>query len=264
MLLGGPARHVGANLGDQSQGVVGPDPIDLREVDATSAGTAAVRTSKRGSLRWRLSETRGRGRRERARGAVASRCSCGPRSPRRTPPVGVGQTRTARGVCREHKDMLRLIVPGQRRDDLRLRCPTARVPMPGEGAGSVWPATMSRTMRKPVSPGDITHDQRQLQVHLDQRLLHPLDAAPPCLNQRLAMAQIRAQGHDPRRRPEAAAQQARRCAAPAAIRNPRHHSSARDILDVTRVDEEHVEARGLRESRRAESNRPRSLPSPRS
>ena len=41
--------------------------------------------------------------------------------------------------------------------------------------GSRWPATMSRRMRRPVTPGDVADHQRELQVHLDQRFLHALD-----------------------------------------------------------------------------------------
>ena len=34
MLLGGPAAHVGANLGEQTQGAVGAEGVDLSEIDA--------------------------------------------------------------------------------------------------------------------------------------------------------------------------------------------------------------------------------------
>ena len=41
-------------------------------------------------------------------------------------------------------------------------------------------------------PGDVTHDDRQLDIHLHERFLHPLDVAAGTLDQRLAMADIRA------------------------------------------------------------------------
>lgn len=41
--------------------------------------------------------------------------------------------------------------------------------------GSVFAATMSRTILNPVSPFDVTDHGRPLKVHFQQRLLHALD-----------------------------------------------------------------------------------------
>ena len=87
---------------------------------------------------------------------------------------------------------------------------------------------------------DVAHHQRQLHVHLNERLLHPLDAAPAVLNQRLAMPQVGPQRDDPRRRPKAPAHQPddMQIAEPLAIRHIT--LAAGDVLDVTRVDQQHL------------------------
>ena len=81
----------------------------------------------------------------------------------------------------------------------------------------------------------------------DERFLHPLDVGARRLDEGLPMAQIRAQRDDPVVGPKAPAEQADavELAQPLAIRHVA--LAARDILDVARVDEEHLEAARLEE-----------------
>ena len=44
MLLGGPAAHVGANLGKQTQGAVGPDGVELGEIRHTTVVSSSEGT----------------------------------------------------------------------------------------------------------------------------------------------------------------------------------------------------------------------------
>ena len=85
----------------------------------------------------------------------------------------------------------------------------------------------------------------ELEVHLQQGLLHPMDVGCGTLHQRLAVAQIGAQGGDGGGRPEAAAQQAdaMQLLEPLAVHDIGLASG--DVLDVPRVDKDHLEAPGL-------------------
>lgn len=91
-------------------------------------------------------------------------------------------------------------------------------------------------------PRTVAHDQRKLDVHLDQRLLHTLDEGPRALDQRGPMPEIAAQGDDPVGGPKAPAQQAEdmEVAQPLAIRDIT--LAPGEIFDVPRVDEDHLEA----------------------
>ena len=109
-------------------------------------------------------------------------------------------------VLLQDEDMFGPIVPGEARDDLRrgrvaavfamLREPL-RVTLPGD---NVTENALAR------HAGDVRDDERQLDIHLDQSLLHPLDIGPGTLDE--GRAQVGAQGDDGIRRSEAPAQQA--------------------------------------------------------
>ena len=89
---------------------------------------------------------------------------------------------------------------------------------------------------------DIADHDGELEVHLDQRLLHALDVHRRALHQGLAVPQIGAQRRDGRGGSEAAAQQpdAMELLDPLAVDDV--GLPARDILDVTSVHEHHVDA----------------------
>ena len=56
-------------------------------------------------------------------------------------------------------------------------------------------------------PRDVADDERQLEIHLDQGFLHPLDMLCRGLDQGLSMPNIGAQGNDRLTRTKAAAQE---------------------------------------------------------
>ena len=85
----------------------------------------------------------------------------------------------------------------------------------------------------------------QLDVHLHQRLLHPLDVRPGALDQALPMAHVGAQRDDGLGGTKTPAQQADavEVAEPLAVGHVALPS--RDVLDVARVDEQDLEAAGF-------------------
>src|SRR2546426_10605798 len=92
---------------------------------------------------------------------------------------------------------------------------------------------------------DIADHDGELEVHLDQRLLHALDVRRRALHQGLAVPQIGAQRRDGRGGSEATAQQpdAMELLDPLAVDDV--GLVAGDTLYVTRVDEHDVEAAPL-------------------
>jgi hypothetical protein len=64
--------------------------------------------------------------------------------------------------------------------------------------------------REPGQPSDVADHMVQLQIHLVQRLLHPLDMGRGGLDQALTMSEQRAQFADALRRPKRGGKQAHR------------------------------------------------------
>ena len=85
---------------------------------------------------------------------------------------------------------------------------------------------------------DVADDERQLEIHLDQALLHPPDVVPGGVHEDVAVAHEGAEGEDRRGGPEAAAQQADtvQLAQPLTVFDVAH------VFDVAGVDEEHLNA----------------------
>ena len=73
MLVGGPAGHVGADLGEQPERVVGPDAVELREVDAGELMEERPELEARFVVARFLSGAWGRQRRRRSCGVSRSR-----------------------------------------------------------------------------------------------------------------------------------------------------------------------------------------------
>ena len=117
--------------------------------------------------------------------------------------------------------------------------------MLGKGVGVGTPRDDVAENAQPGDAGDVADHDGELEVHLDQRLLHPLDVGGGALDQGLAVAQIGAQGRDRSGRSEAAAQQphAMQLLDPLAVHDI--GLAARDVLHVPRVDEDDVEAARL-------------------
>ena len=140
-------------------------------------------------------------------------------------------------ILPQPKDVFRPVVPGEGGDDLRFGGVTPIVPMPGEGVRVGAPGHDVAEDLQARDPGDVAHHEGQLDVHLDQRLLHALDMRPGRLDQRVAVSKIRAEGDNAIGRPEAPAQEAddMQIAEPFAIRHVA--LPARHVLDVVGVDE---------------------------
>ena len=87
--------------------------------------------------------------------------------------------------------------------------------------GSRGPATMSRRMPRPVTPVMSVKTSGSCAFQLHQRLLHPLNAGAGTLDQRGAVPEVRAKGHDAVRGSEASAEDANdvQIAEPFAIRD---------------------------------------------
>ena len=94
----------------------------------------------------------------------------------------------------------------------------------------------------PRDPGDVRDDVVQLHVHLHERLLHVLDVGGGVLHQPFAMAQVRAQPDDAVAGPEAAPEQAILVELLQPLRIVHVALAARDMLDVARVHQQHLEA----------------------
>ena len=151
VFLGGPPRHVGPDLGEESERVVGADAIDLRQVDAGELVQRRAEIEARFVLARLVAAARGRQRGRRGRGRGGE----------------LGEVRLDRGIARgelllidveefevllQHEDVFGAVVAGERGDDLGLGRAAAIIAMRASCCGSRWPATMSRRMRRPVTP----------------------------------------------------------------------------------------------------------------
>ena len=92
------------------------------------------------------------------------------------------------------------------------------------------------------APDDVADDERKLEVHLHERLLHPSDVVPCRLNEGVAVAHEGAEGQDRPGGAEAAAQQADRVqlAQPFTVFDVA--LAAGDVFDVASVDEQDLQA----------------------
>ncbi len=78
-------------------------------------------------------------------------------------------------ILLEHEDMLRAVVTGEGGDNLRFGGMTLIGAMPGQLLRIAPPGHNVAEDAQAGDAGDVGHYQGQLHVHLDQRLLHPLD-----------------------------------------------------------------------------------------
>ena len=133
VLLGGPARHVGADFRDQPERGVGRNPVDLREVDAAREVMQRGADLEPGFVVARLLGDAGSG-----YGGVAGVGQSGGQrlDVRLDGAVTGGQLRLTGieefEILLQDEEMLGPIVAGQRRDDLGLGGLTAIVAMLGE------------------------------------------------------------------------------------------------------------------------------------
>ena len=111
-------------------------------------------------------------------------------------------------ILPQREEVFGSVVPREGGDDLRFGRVTAIVAMLSEG---VWVGAPGHDIAEDPQarhPGDVTHDEGQLDVHLHQRLLHALDVRPGRLDEGLAVSEIGSEGDNPIGGPEAPAQEA--------------------------------------------------------
>ena len=148
-------------------------------------------------------------------------------------------------ILRQDEDVLVAGVAGQRGGDFVDRGLAVGVPVVGEDVRVAFAGDQGAEDREPGQANDVADDARQQEVHLDQRLLHPLDVGAGALDERVPMAQQRAEGEDRGGGPKAAAQQADTVefAQPLTVLDVA--LAAGDVFDVPRVDEQDLEAAGF-------------------
>ena len=93
--------------------------------------------------------------------------------------------------------------------------------------------------------GNVTHDQGQLDVHLHQRFLHPLDIHPGTLDQAVPVAHIGAQRDDGLAGTKTPAQQADAVEVAEPLTIGHVALASGHVLDVSRIDEEDLQAAGF-------------------
>ena len=95
--------------------------------------------------------------------------------------------------------------------------------------------------REPGLADDVADDERQLEVHLDERLLHPADVVPGGVHEDVAVAHEGAQGEDRPGGAKAAAQEPDtvQLAQPLTVLDIALASG--DVFDVPGVDEQHLD-----------------------
>jgi hypothetical protein len=94
---------------------------------------------------------------------------------------------------------------------------------------------------------DIADHRRELQIHLDERLLHPLDVHRGALHERVTMAQVRAQRDDRRRRAKAPAHKPNAVQITEPLRIGDVGLAPWQIADMPRVDQLHRDAPRLKD-----------------
>ena len=145
-------------------------------------------------------------------------------------------------VLLEDKEVFRPVVPGQRGGDLVRGGLAVRVAVLGEDVGVPLAGDEGAQDRQAGLADDVADDAREQEVHLGERLLHPLDVGAGGLDEDVAMPHEGAEGEDRPGGAEAPAQEPDTVefAEPLAVFDVALAPS--DMLDVAGVDEQHLEA----------------------
>ena len=174
MLGARPRREVGPAFADQLERQIGPEPVDLRQVDAEDRvqGRAASKAGALAVLRA------GGGARAACRPAAAA-LGLQTLQHRLDPRVAVGHLLLVDVVevqgLRQGEDVLLALVAGQGLPDRLGRGMAAPVAMGGQHGRVALAGHDGADDAQAGRPGDVRDDVVELQVHLRQRLLHVLD-----------------------------------------------------------------------------------------
>ena len=244
VFVGRPAVHVRANFRDQFQGGIRTDAVNLREIHAAGEpmeGTdleVRVIVDDAAMDPWRGERCRG--------GVLGSGQDLhvglhGAIAGRQLDLTGVEEFQ----ILLQDEEVLGPIVAGQGGEDLGPRGATPIIAVAGQVRRVVAASDNVAQDFEAGDAGDVTDDERQLDVHLHQRLLHPLDIRPGALHQGLPMAHVGAQRDNALGRAKTPPKQAHamEVAQPFAVRHIAF--ATRDVLDVARVHEQDGDAAGL-------------------
>ena len=243
VVLGGPAARVGADLGDELEGTVGREAIDLREVDAGQVVqhgpdvevwfiAASARAARAGQRRG--------GRRDGGRQLLEFGVDG---------PVAGEELRLAHvkefEVLPQDKEVLGAVVPGQRGDDLVRGGPAVRVAVAGQDVRVPLARDEGAQDRQAGLADNVADHAREQEVHLGERLLHPLDIGAGGLDEDVAVPYEGAEGEDRPGGAEAPAQEADAVefAQPLTVLDVA--LAAGDVFDVAGVDEQDLQAPGF-------------------
>ena len=191
--------------------------------------------------------TRGAGTRRRRRGGL-----CRQRVHMRLDGDVAGcELRLARVVEREvllqDEEVLGPVMPGERRDDLGVRRVTAMIAMRGQLLRIAVTGDDVAQNAEAGDAGDIADDERQLHIHLHQGFLHAQHVHAARLEQGMAVTQIRPERDDLRPRPKTRPEEADAVQVTDPLAVGDIGLPARHILEMARIDEEHLEAAGLQD-----------------
>ena len=240
MVLGGPAAHVGADLGNELERAIGREAIDLGQVragqvvqDGPDVKVGFVAMPAGDARGWQ-----GRGRR-RDRGGEGLKLGFD----RRVAGHELRLTHIKKlEVLLEDEEVFRLVVSGQGGDDLLGGGLAVRVAVLGEDVRVALAGDEGPEDREPCLADDVAHDAREQEVHLGERLLHALHIGAGGLDEEVAMAHQRAEGEDRPGGAEAPAEEADRVEFAQPLTVLDITLAAGDVFDVAGVDEQHLEA----------------------
>ena len=194
MRFAGPAGHVRADLGDESQGGIGPDGVDLCEVHSGELVERAADFEARGVLvplpaarRWPRCPGKGV-----LGGHVLQQGFDLAIAGADLALIALVELK----VLSEHKDLLPAVVPREGRGDLLLGGSAAGVAMGGSRVGVGHTAGDIADDLHPRQARDVGDHVVEVDVHQGQGLLHPSDVIGGLLDQRLPMPEVGAQRDD--------------------------------------------------------------------
>ena len=240
VVFGGPARGVGADLGDELEGAIGGEAIDLCEVNpgqvvkdgpdvdvrfiAAPAGDAGAREGRR-----RGRDRGGQGLKLALDGGIAGE------------ELRLTHVKEFE-ILRQDEDVLVAVVARQRGGDLVDRGLAVRVAVVGEDVGVALAGDEGPEDRQAGRADDVADDAREQEVHLGERLLHPLDIGAGGLDEDVTVAHEGAEGQDRPGGAEAAAQEPDTVEFAQPLTVLDIALAAGDVLDVAGVDEQDLEA----------------------
>ena len=196
MFFGGPSAHVGADFGDQFEGGIRGNAVDLRQIHAagnvmergpdieTGFVVAGLSTGARTGERWGRGLDRFDQRLDVSfDGLVANR--------------DLGLTGVEKfEILPEGEEVFGPVVAGEGGGDFGLGGAATVIAMFGEPFGIALPGDDVAENAEAGYSGDVADGERELQIHLNERFLHALDAASGGFDQGLTVAEIGAEGGD--------------------------------------------------------------------